>query len=256
MAVYTMARPVSVLELTAEEEAELNRRARAATASARDILRARIVLLRASGDEAGGRGARGGHLDDVGQQVVAAIRTTGTRRSGGPSGPGRQGGDSAGGGRGGGCQGRRGRARDASAQHAHDGERGWHLGVERRSHLARARSQAPPQAHLQAVERPAVRGQVPGCRGAVSGPAGEVDRAVLRREDADPGTGTLATGPAARHRPRSHRDARLRPARHDHAVRGDELPRRQADRSARSQTHACRVAALPSSRSTGRRRPG
>ena len=44
-----MARPVSVLELTAEEEAELNRRVRAATASARDILRARIVLLRASG---------------------------------------------------------------------------------------------------------------------------------------------------------------------------------------------------------------
>lgn len=44
-----MARPVSVLELTAEEEAELNRRVRAATASARDILRARIVLLRAGG---------------------------------------------------------------------------------------------------------------------------------------------------------------------------------------------------------------
>lgn len=44
-----MARPVSVLELTAEEEAELNRRVRASTAAARDILRARIVLLRAGG---------------------------------------------------------------------------------------------------------------------------------------------------------------------------------------------------------------
>ena len=49
MLVHAMARPVSVLELTAEEEAELNRRVRAATASARDILRARIVLLRAGG---------------------------------------------------------------------------------------------------------------------------------------------------------------------------------------------------------------
>lgn len=44
-----MARPVSVLELTAEEEAELNRRARASTTSTRDCLRARIVLLRSRG---------------------------------------------------------------------------------------------------------------------------------------------------------------------------------------------------------------
>lgn len=44
-----MGRPVSVLELTAEEEAELNRRVRAGTTSTRDCLRARIVLLRAKG---------------------------------------------------------------------------------------------------------------------------------------------------------------------------------------------------------------
>ena len=44
-----MARPVSVLELTAEEEAELNRRVRAGTTSTRDCLRARIVLLRSRG---------------------------------------------------------------------------------------------------------------------------------------------------------------------------------------------------------------
>ena len=42
-----MARPVSVLELTVEEAAELERRVRAATTSTRDHLRARIVLLRA-----------------------------------------------------------------------------------------------------------------------------------------------------------------------------------------------------------------
>ena len=44
-----MARPVSVLELTAEEEAELDRRVRAATTASRDVVRARIVLLRATG---------------------------------------------------------------------------------------------------------------------------------------------------------------------------------------------------------------
>ena len=44
-----MARPVSTLEITAEEESELNRRLRASTTSARDCLRARIVLLRAQG---------------------------------------------------------------------------------------------------------------------------------------------------------------------------------------------------------------
>ena len=44
-----MGRPVSVLELTAEEEAELNRRIRGGTTSTRDCLRARIVLLRSRG---------------------------------------------------------------------------------------------------------------------------------------------------------------------------------------------------------------
>ena len=44
-----MARPVSVLELTADEEAELRRRVRAGTTSTRDCLRARIVLLRSGG---------------------------------------------------------------------------------------------------------------------------------------------------------------------------------------------------------------
>ena len=44
-----MARPVSVLELTAAEEDELGRRVRAATTPARDAVRARVVLLRAKG---------------------------------------------------------------------------------------------------------------------------------------------------------------------------------------------------------------
>lgn len=44
-----MGRAVSTLDLTEEEERELRRRVRAATTPARDVLRARIVLLRAEG---------------------------------------------------------------------------------------------------------------------------------------------------------------------------------------------------------------
>ncbi len=44
-----MARPISVLELTADDKAELKRRVAASTTPARDVVRARIVLLRSTG---------------------------------------------------------------------------------------------------------------------------------------------------------------------------------------------------------------
>ena len=44
-----MARPISIVDLTAAEEKELRRRLGAATGSQRDSLRARIILLRAEG---------------------------------------------------------------------------------------------------------------------------------------------------------------------------------------------------------------
>lgn len=44
-----MARPITILELTTEDAAELDRRVRSPTTSQRDALRARIVLLRAAG---------------------------------------------------------------------------------------------------------------------------------------------------------------------------------------------------------------
>lgn len=44
-----MARPISILSLTPEEEKELRRRSRASTTPGRDCLRANIVLLRAQG---------------------------------------------------------------------------------------------------------------------------------------------------------------------------------------------------------------
>ena len=46
---WGMARPISVLRLTPQEQSELQRRVRAPTSSQRDGLRARIVLLRGEG---------------------------------------------------------------------------------------------------------------------------------------------------------------------------------------------------------------
>ena len=44
-----MARPISLIEVTSEELAELRRRSRAAITTQRDSLRARIILARAEG---------------------------------------------------------------------------------------------------------------------------------------------------------------------------------------------------------------
>ena len=44
-----MSRPIAILELTPQERSELTRRSRAATTPQRDCLRAKIILLRASG---------------------------------------------------------------------------------------------------------------------------------------------------------------------------------------------------------------
>jgi transposase len=46
---WGVARPISAIDLTSEEKAELHRRVRSATATQRDALRARIVLLRTEG---------------------------------------------------------------------------------------------------------------------------------------------------------------------------------------------------------------
>ena len=209
-----------------------------------------------AGHEAGGRGAGGGHVDGPGQQVVAALRTAGSRRVGGSFRARAQGGHRAGSRRTGDRQGRQSGAGHAPAQHADDGGRGRHLGLQCESHLARSRTQAASQAHLQAVQRSPVRGEVLGRRGAVSRSAREVHRPVLRREDADSGAAAHATRSAARQRSHPHRDPRLPSARHDHAVCGDELPRRQTHRPTGGQAHARRVAPVPQAdrqADTGRR---
>lgn len=58
-----MARPISIPEITAEEKLILERRVRAPTTSQRDVLRARIVLLRAEGRT----------LQDVAQQLQVSV---------------------------------------------------------------------------------------------------------------------------------------------------------------------------------------
>jgi hypothetical protein len=68
-----MARPVSVLELTADEKQELQRLAGSKTGSQRDGLRARIVLRRSEGlREAEVAAALGGQYQ-YGIDLVAAL---------------------------------------------------------------------------------------------------------------------------------------------------------------------------------------
>ena len=68
---------ISVLKLTAEEEAELDRRVCAPT-TARWAHRAAAR----QGDEAEGRGAGGGPVNDDSEQAVAALRAAGAGRPG------------------------------------------------------------------------------------------------------------------------------------------------------------------------------
>ena len=111
--------------------------------------------------------------------------------------------------------------------------------------VARQRHQAARHADVQAVERPALRGEVLGRGRAVSGPAGAGPGAVLRREEPMPGAGAQ---PARLSRPaglQPHADARLQAARHGHAVRRAVVPGRQDSRPDRRPAHAQAVARVP-----------
>ena len=88
-----------------------------------------------------------------------------------------------------------------------------------RAHLAGVRSAAAPQRDLQAVHRPVLRREGPRRRRAVPEPAGAGDRAVRGREVAGAGPRPHATAAADDARSSRTRHARLRPPRHDLAVR-------------------------------------
>src|ERR1700752_2223965 len=60
-----MARPITVLDLTSEERSELRRRSVSSTATQRDALRARIILLRSQGKKEA----------DVAKVVGASVNT-------------------------------------------------------------------------------------------------------------------------------------------------------------------------------------
>ena len=168
--------------------------------------------------------------------------------------PGRRGqaDDSAGhcpaGGRGGG----QGAARAATLEHplAGSGRSASRLTAWRAS--GRAKGSAASSAHLQGFQGQEVRRVVLGCGRSLSGPTREVTGVVLRREDAMPGPGAHAAGPAVGPRPYQDADTRLHPARHRHVVRCAELPGGQADLPHRTTAHARGVAAASSSRSTAR----
>ena len=91
--------------------------------------------------------------------------------------------------------------------------------------------QTAPGRHVQGVQRPEVRGEARRCRGSVSEPAGERDRAVRRREVLGAGARPHAGVAADDEGPRGDDDPRLQAQRHHHPVRGVERVDRHGDRA-------------------------
>ncbi len=92
--------------------------------------------------------------------------------------------------------------------------------------------EAAPERDVQAVDGPAVRRQGAGHRGALHGPAGPRGRPVRGREAADPGPGPDAAGPADGAGRGRAENPRLRPPRHDDALRRARRRHRRGGRQA------------------------
>ena len=86
--------------------------------------------------------------------------------------------------------------------------------------VAPVRDSAAPFGHVQVLHRSRARGEDPRRRRAVPRPAGEGGGAVRGREVPDPGLGPDRADPAGAPRAAGVPHPRLRPARHDHPVRG------------------------------------
>jgi len=184
--VTAMGRPISIIKLTAEEEAELTRRVRAAKTSQCDSERARIVrLLWRSLTQTAVSLETGASLPRVNkwsqrfrrdrlagladkphpgrprtipeEKVMQVIEMAGQHRPAGPQ----------------------------RLEHAFDGRGSRrHLALDRAAHLEGLRHQAAPEVDLQGVDRQEFRREVLGHGVAVPVPAGECHDAVLRREEA------------------------------------------------------------------------
>ena len=110
---------------------------------------------------------------------------------------------------------------------------------------------------VQAVDRPAVRGEGRRRRRALPQPARARRGALRRRESADPGPGPVPAGAAddARHARAAH--PRLRPARHHQPVRRVQHRRRNRDQPAAPPAPRDRVQEVPDRDRQGRPgRPG
>src|SRR6266545_467718 len=96
-------------------------------------------------------------------------------------------------------------AHDAPGGHAldhpHDGPRPGAVPHDGAAHLEATRPAAPSGGDLQAVPRPALRGEAPGCRGPVLGSTRQGPGAVGGREEPDsgPGPNGAAAAVASRH---------------------------------------------------------
>ena len=153
---------------------------------------ARWLLLMASDGFANTRIARGGGRADDGEGVAGAVLrgwAEGLLERAAGAGP--QAVDPGG-------EGRGDRpldvARDAAGRDAlelpDDGRPGWRVAGDGAADLVRAGSAAASRRDVQALKRPAVRGEARRCRRPVPEPAGERDRAVHGREEPDPGAWT------------------------------------------------------------------
>ena len=171
-------RPISVLRITPQARAELERRVQAGTTPQRDCIRARIVLLRANGMK----------QEDVGRE--AGLSTTSVNkwsqrfaRHGleGPTGARPQLIDPIGENGTGGHTGRASATGTPALEFAHDGGGGGGLGVERAAYLAAQRPRAPSAPDLQALERQAVRGEILGCHRSVPESTGQSLGVAMRR---------------------------------------------------------------------------
>ena len=101
----------------------------------------------------------------------------------------------------------------------HDGRSGWCVAGDGAADLVRAGSAAASGRDVQAVQRPAVRGEARRCRRPVSEPARERDRALHGREEPDPGAGPHPAVAADQARQGRDDDPRLQAQRHHDAVR-------------------------------------
>ena len=113
------------------------------------------------------------------------------------------------------------------------------------SGMAGVGPQTAPSRHVQGVQRPEVRGETRRCRGSVSEPAGERDRAVRRREVLGAGARPHAGVAADDQGPRADDDPRLQTQRHHHPVRGVERVDRHGDRTMPTATPPPGVSQIP-----------